>query len=210
MLMSSPAAATLLLATTLGTTAACGGDDTSSTVDAAAGGDGAVAIDGAPTDGAGGDAPVTTITLTSTAFIEGGVIPMMYSCRGTNVSPPLAWTDGTAAQGYAVVLTDLSNGLIHSIIWDVSTANLSLPENVAKVAEPAVPAGSKQPLAYDNQTRGYLGPCPGSTHTYQFSIHGVDSYPLPGVTLGSTRGEVRAAITAHEVVADTLTATFTP
>src|SRR5205085_5460017 len=76
--------------------AACGGDD-----------DGSVAIDAPP----GIDAPAADIdaaidaptdapaalALTSTALTEGGVVPTMYSCNGTNVSPPLAWTGGATA-----------------------------------------------------------------------------------------------------------------
>ena len=58
-------------------------------------------------------------------------------------------------------------------------------------------AGAKQPLAYDNQTRGYLGPCPGSQHTYQFALYAVDTNPLPGLGMTSTRAQVRTAILAQ-------------
>ncbi|KAB2906862.1 MAG: YbhB/YbcL family Raf kinase inhibitor-like protein [Kofleriaceae bacterium] len=197
--------------------AACGGDDDGAgavdapaTTDAASsdGGDTDAAIDGS-TDG-----PSAVLALTSTAITEGGVIPDMYSCQGTNVSPPLAWTGGPAAAGYAVVLTDTSNMLVHSIIWDIPAATTSLPENVMKVYMPPVPAGARQPLAYDNQTRGYLGPCPSSMHTYQFALYAVDANPLPGVGvtlgMGSTRNVVLQAILAHDTATATLTATFTP
>ncbi len=82
-----------------------------------------------------------------------------------------------------------------------------------KIAEPTTPAtlvGSKQPFAYDNSTRGYLGPCPGSMHTYQFAVFAVDANPLPGLTLASNRAAVKTAILAHDTVTATLTATFTP
>jgi Raf kinase inhibitor-like YbhB/YbcL family protein len=161
-------------------------------------------------DAAAPDAPEAALALTSTAITEGGTIPTMYSCRGTNVSPPLTWTGGPAAQGYAVVLTDRSNQLIHSVIWDIPGSVTSLPENVAKVAEPTVPAGSKQALAYNNQTRGYLGPCPNEMHTYEFALYAVDTHPLPGVTLASTRPQVVAALMANDLALATLTATFTP
>ena len=188
--------------------AACGGDDGSgidggsAAIDAGAG-----AIDG---PGQGPDGATGMLALTSTALTEGGIIAAVYSCQGANISPPLAWTGGPSAPGYAVVLTDLSNGLIHSIIWDIGGDVRELPENVAKMAEPPVPAGSKQPLAYDNSTRGYLGPCPGSTHTYQFKLIAVDARPLPGVTLASNRAAVAAALGTHEVASATLSSTFTP
>jgi len=165
--------------------AACGGDDGGSgAIDAPSGTDAASGDGGdtdAATDGGTLDAPAA-FALTSTAITEGGVIADMYSCQGTNVSPPLAWTGGPTAPGYAIVLTDTNNNLVHSAIWD--------------------------------STRGYLGPCPGSMHTYQFAIYAVDANPLPGVGttlgMGSTRNQVVAAILAHDTAMATLTATFTP
>jgi Raf kinase inhibitor-like YbhB/YbcL family protein len=191
----------------------CGGDDDGGTATDAPG------IDAAELDAPGTDAPELdapgidapgAFALTSTVITEGGVIPDMYSCQGTNVSPPLAWTGGPTAPGYAIVFTDNSNGLIHSVIWDIPGNVMSLPENVAKLAEPPVPAGSKQTTAYDNQTRGYLGPCPGSTHTYEFALYAIDEYPLTGVTLQSSRTAARTAIMAHDTAVTRLTATFTP
>ncbi len=205
---------TILAALLLSTAAACGSDDDGAgaidapeTTDATAGADGGdadAAIDGAT------DAPSAALALTSTAITEGGVIADMYSCQGTNVSPPLAWTGGPSPAGYAIVFTDMSNGLIHSAIWDIPAATTSLPENVMKVYMPAVPAGAKQPLAYNNQTRGYLGPCPSTMHTYQFALYAVDANPLPGLGMGSTRAQVQTAILAHDTAMATLTATFTP
>jgi Raf kinase inhibitor-like YbhB/YbcL family protein len=194
--------------------AACGGDDDGSgAIDAPTGidapaGDIDAAID-APTD-----APAA-LALTSTALTEGGVVPTMYSCNGTNVSPPLAWTGGATAPGYAIVFVDVTNPnspFVHSAIWDIPGTVMSLPENVEKVSEPTVPAGSKQPLAYDLTTRGYLGPCPGGTapHTYEFDLYAVDEYPLTGVTLSSTRLQVRAAVMAHDTAMATLSSTYTP
>lgn len=195
--------------------AACGGDDggsgaidAPSVTDAPGGGDGGdtdAAIDGMSIDG-----PPAALTLTSTAIVEGGMIADMYSCQGVNVSPPLAWSGGGTPAGWAIVFTDMSNGLIHSAIWDIPAATTSLPENVMKAYMPTMPAGAKQPLAYDNQTRGYLGPCPGNTHTYQFALYAVDANPLPALGMTSTRAQVRTAILAHDTATATLTATFTP
>ena len=196
--------------------AACGGDDTAAPIDAPADvdadHDAALVIDAPPDVDAPTaiDGPAAALVLTSTAITEGGTIPVRHSCRGANVSPPLAWTGGPSAPGYAVVLTDRSNNLVHSIIWDIPGARADLPEDVDKVAEPPDVPGAKQPRAYDNQTRGYLGPCPSSTHTYEFALYALDANPLPGVTLTSTRAQVLPAILAHDTATATLTATFTP
>jgi phosphatidylethanolamine-binding protein (PEBP) family uncharacterized protein len=194
---------------------ACG-SDSADPIDAAD-------TDGTPSDGsvdapadASGDGPAidapAAFTLTSTVITEGGVIPDMYSCQGTNVSPPLTWTGGPAAPGYALVFTDVttSPGFLHSIIWDIPGGTVALPENVQKVYMPPVPAGSKQPLGYNNTTRGYLGPCPNSMHSYAYALHAVDVYPLPSLSMTSARDVVEDAILAHSTARATLTATFTP
>lgn len=187
---------------------ACGSDD-AAPLDAAtdADHDGAVAVD-ASLDAAP-DASVG-FALTSATVTEGGAIPIAHSCRGANTSPALTWTGGPAAASYAVVLTDLSNGLIHSIIFDVPASRSELPADVDKVAEPPDVPGAKQPLAYDGRTRGYLGPCPPNTHTYQWKLYAVDAATLPGVTLASSRTVVAAALEQHDLATATLTATFTP
>lgn len=192
--------------------AACGNDDDGSgvvdapTVDAAGTDPDGAAID----SGTAIDAAPMALSLMSTAITEGGTIADMYSCQGTNVSPPLAWTGGATPAGWAIVFTDMNNGLVHSAIWDIPASATSLPENVMKAYMPTTPAGAKQPLAYDNQTRGYLGPCPNTMHTYQFALYAVDANPLPGLGMTSTRAQVRTAILAHDTATATLTATFTP
>jgi Raf kinase inhibitor-like YbhB/YbcL family protein len=161
------------------------------------------------------DAPITidalsTFSVTSTAFVEGAAIPVKHSCKGTNVSPALTWTPVNNAAGYAIVVTDTTLPLVHSVIWDIAAATTSVPEGVANIAEPTVPAGSKQTLAYDNRTRGYLGPCPTTKHTYEFAVVAVDVLPLPNVTLQSSRATVVAALKAQQRAIAKLTATFTP
>lgn len=199
--------------------AACGGDDAAGPIDAADGDgaspDGAEVSDARVVDGALPDGPVAAFALTSAAITEGGVIPRVHSCRGANTSPPLAWTGGPAAPGYALVFTDITtpaNPFLHSIIWDIPGTATELPADIQKVYLPPTPAGAKQPLGYDGQTRGYLGPCPGSMHRYEFALVAVDVNPLPGLGMGSTRFAVRDAIAAHAVAGGraTLTATFTP
>ena len=202
----------MMMRTALAVTAlaACGDDGTTVTVDAA------TAVDAAALDAASLDAAPVAFTLTSGTITQGGVIPSTHVCAmhgGANDSPALAWTGGPTAPGYALIFTDItntSNPFLHSILWDIPGTATSLPANIAQVAEPPDPAGSKQPIGYDGQTRGYLGPCPGSMHTYEFALYAVDEYPLTGVTLQSNRTAVRTAILAHDTANAKLTATFTP
>jgi Raf kinase inhibitor-like YbhB/YbcL family protein len=149
------------------------------------------------TDGA------ASMVLTSTAFVEGAMLPSDFTCAGTNVSPPLTWTAGPpGTMSYAVELTDRTVGavLIHSIIFDIPATTMSLPMNVEKVANPSVPAGAKQVTGYNGTTYGYLGPCPaGALHNYEFSVHALDVATLPGVTTASSRAQVDPVITTHRL-----------
>ena len=199
--------------------AACGGDDGGSGDD---GGDDGSDGSGGEAD-AGGlpdaappfDATSTFLVLTSTAFEDGAAIPLRHACAdhgGDDLSPALTWSGGPEAAGYAVVLTDRSirGGFVHSVIWDIPGDVASLPEGVDKVAEPAEPAGAKQTLAYDNETRGYRGPCPPEEHSYEFALFALAENPLPGVTLDSTRDEVADALSEQAILSTLLVGTFTP
>jgi Raf kinase inhibitor-like YbhB/YbcL family protein len=152
---------------------------------------------------AAGDVPsdgAAAMVVTSTGFTEGSMIPADFTCAGANVSPPLAWSPGPpGTQSYALVFTDRSGTpLIHTIMFDIPAATMSLPMNVEKVANPTTPAGAKQVTAYDSKTYGYLGPCPsGVLHNYEFAIHALDVATLPGVTTTSGRAAVAPVINMH-------------
>ncbi|MCI0597372.1 MAG: YbhB/YbcL family Raf kinase inhibitor-like protein, partial [candidate division Zixibacteria bacterium] len=46
--------------------------------------------------------------VTSSAFQEGGRIPVPYTCNGLNISPPLAWAGAPAGtESFAIICDDL-------------------------------------------------------------------------------------------------------
>ncbi len=145
--------------------------------------------------------PSGPFTLTSSAFAEGGTIPSVHTCAGADQSPALSWTEGPpGTQSYAVVFTDLSNSLIHWVIYDIPASARGLPGNVQKAPQPSVPAGAKQVRSYGNTIYGYRGPCPGgSFHTYRFEAGALDVAALPGVTTQSSRDAARAAILQRDL-----------
>jgi Raf kinase inhibitor-like YbhB/YbcL family protein len=152
----------------------------------------------APADGSPSGGP---FALTSPAFKAGDIIDPMYWCMNANVSPPLAWTPGpSGTQSYAVTLTLVKGTTVHWVLWDIPPATTSLPPDVAKVAQPPVPAGAKQ------VTPGYIGPCPtNGVSGYVFSVYALDVATLPGVTLRSTIKEVDLALEGtHKLAKATL------
>jgi len=176
-------------------------------------GDGSGAIDAAVQADAApplADAGLTFFVLTSSAFEDGEAIPVRHTCNDADLSPPLAWSGSPVAAGYALVLTDLDVPLVHSVLWDIPGDATSLPEGIEKVAEPATPAGSKQALAWDGETRGYLGPCPPEEHTYELALYAFDENPLSGVTLDWTRDELVASFEERALISTRLRGTFAP
>ena len=188
-------------------TAGCGGDDPGVTVDAPrsdSSGSGTV-------DAAVDSPPASTFTLTSSAYTEGQPIPPVHSCDGANTSPPLAWTNPpSGAMSFAIVFTDKTNGLIHSIIYDIPSTTTSLPAAVEKEYAPASVAGAHQTPAY-NTTRGYMGPCPSPAdpaHTYELAIYAINATTLPGSMMSTTRAQANTAIQANNLGVAKLTGTF--
>jgi hypothetical protein len=107
-----------------------------------------------------------TLSLTSSAFGEGQLIPYQHSCKGSNLSPPLSWTAvPQAAVELAIVVRDSdANGFIHWIVAGLS-------RDLTGLSEGAVPEGAVI-ARNDFGTVGWSGPCPTTgVHHYVFSLH---------------------------------------
>ncbi|MCU1658529.1 MAG: hypothetical protein JWO57_3185, partial [Pseudonocardiales bacterium] len=113
------------------------------------------------------------LTITST-FKANGLIPISYSCAGTNTSPPLSW-HGIAPAGtksWAIVMQDLDVKPAPWVQWIVS----GIPPKQRTAATGQAPAGSTTGRA-TNGTTGFVGACPpqGKVHHYQFTIYALSS-----------------------------------
>jgi phosphatidylethanolamine-binding protein (PEBP) family uncharacterized protein len=183
---------------------ACG-DDGSSALDAA--------TDDAMIDGPDIDAAPPMLTLTSTAYADGGTIPPAHVCNargGQNQSPPLAWGNVPAGTlSFAIVFTDLNNGLVHSAIYDIPGTLTSIPGMVDKVYAPTAVPGAHHPQAWTN-VRGYEGPCPNEPHMYEHKIYALATAMVPNTMMSTTRPELVTELEAANLGTGTLTATFAP
>jgi Raf kinase inhibitor-like YbhB/YbcL family protein len=125
------------------------------------------------------------LILETTAFEDGGVVPVKYSqaAQGGAVSPRLTWSnapDGTVS--FAVVVIDpdtalnkTTNQVLHWGIFNIPGTARELPEGVASDAQ--LPDGSIQ-LINQNKKVGYLGmgaPAGGPYHHYTFALYALDS-----------------------------------
>ncbi|MFL5307680.1 MAG: YbhB/YbcL family Raf kinase inhibitor-like protein [Polyangia bacterium] len=156
----------------------------------------------------GGGGANAALTLTSTAFTEGMMIPAAQTCTGgSHMSPPLTWTAGPGAtKSYGVALVDKSNSYVHWTIWDLPPSTTSLPANLPKTQTLTTPVTAQQVNRFTGD--GYFGPCPsGQTHTYVFEVYALDVATLPSVSATSTPEDVRAQLMTHALAKGALSGT---
>lgn len=133
------------------------------------------------------DRQESAMQLTSSAFEEGGSIPIEYTCDGEDVSPPLAWTGAPeGAGGFALIVEDPDAGnFVHWVLTGIPGAATEL----------AAGAGDQigTPGRNDFGRSGWGGPCPPSgEHRYTFTLHAL-SEPIE-VGDGASAGDVRSAM----------------
>ncbi len=117
-------------------------------------------------------------TLKSSAFDEGGSIPVKYTGDGEDVSPALEWSnapEGTRA--FALVCDDPdapAGAWVHWLIYAIPENPPMLPEAVPPKRELA--NGARQGIN-DFRKLGYGGPAPppGAAHRYYFRLYALDS-----------------------------------
>jgi Raf kinase inhibitor-like YbhB/YbcL family protein len=137
------------------------------------------------------------LEIKSTAFEEGGSIPRKYTCDGTDISPPLSWTQPPEGTKSLVLICDDPDApmgtWVHWVLYSLSPDTLELPEDVPDKKE--VLGGAMQGTN-DFRRIGYGGPCPPSgTHRYYFTLYAIDSEP--GLGAGATKKEVLTNIEGH-------------
>ncbi|MDE3068772.1 MAG: YbhB/YbcL family Raf kinase inhibitor-like protein [Verrucomicrobiota bacterium] len=139
-----------------------------------------------------------TMELTSAAFANGQPIPQKYTCQGSGVSPPLAWSNAPAnAMSFALIADDPDAPMgtwVHWVLYDLPPTAKALAENTPR--SPVLAEGAKQGLN-DFKTTGYGGPCPppGKAHRYFFKLYALDTT----LTLkpGATKKELLQAMEGH-------------
>jgi len=133
----------------------------------------------------------------SSAFQEGGMIPQKYTCDGSDVSPPLAWSGAPqGTKSFALISDDPdapAGTWVHWVVYDLPAGVTGLPENVP--AGKTLTNGGKQGTT-DFGGTGYGGPCPPSgTHRYFFKIYALDS--MTNLPPGATKDQLLKAMKGH-------------
>ena len=142
----------------------------------------------------------TKLTVTSTAFEDGGTIPTEFTCAGAGTSPQIAWSGApSGTQAYALIMDDpdapLPGGFTHWVVYDLPASTTSLDAGAPEVNDLA---GGKQGQN-GRGTLAYTGPCPpaGSPHHYHFRVYALDA-PL-GIADGAGKDAVVLAMKQHAI-----------
>jgi Raf kinase inhibitor-like YbhB/YbcL family protein len=160
--------------------------------------------------------PRLSFSVTSTAWPDGGEVPMRYSGRGENKSPAfefhwnLGINPGSAPetlQTYAVIFHDLENSsnkttvdTLHWSAFNIPGTAKGLPEGLGSGDLPdGTRNGPGISASRPGGTPGYFGPGagPGPIHHYLFEFYALDTkLDLPANT---TREELLKAMDGHVV-----------
>ena len=156
--------------------------------------------------GGRGRGAVQVMTLTSSAWPDGGQIPAKYTQEGEDISPPLAWSgapDGVAS--YALIVHDpgaaIGNGtddVLHWMLWNIPPTVTALHEHAPSMAQ--LPDGTRQISATGPYYRGPGPPASGPAHHYVFELFALDTMldvPAVGASPPNTRAAVVAAMAGH-------------
>jgi len=140
----------------------------------------------------------TAFEIRSKAFAPGGAIPQKYTCNGTDVAPPLSWTEPPAGtKSLALIMDDPDAPVgtwVHWVLYNLPASARELAEGTLETLPDGVKQGTN-----DFRKTGYGGPCPpaGPAHRYFFKLYALDVEL--NAAPGATKKQVEAAMAGHIV-----------
>jgi len=154
----------------------------------------------------GGRAAMRVMSLTSSAFADGGTIPMKHSQAGHDVSPPLSWTgapDSTRSFVLIVHDADAATGdgtddMLHWMVWNIPGTATSLPEGFPQGSQ--APDNIRQLSGTGPYYRGPAAPSTGPAHHYLFELYALDAainVTAAGQQTAPTRASIMQAMQTH-------------
>jgi hypothetical protein len=145
--------------------------------------------------------PAMSMKLTSTAFKHQAEVPSRFTCDGSNVSPPLVFSDlpsGTKSLVLIVTDPDAPDPKAPKMTW-VHWVLYGLPADATGLRE-AIPAKGLPPGTLEGTNdwgrTGYGGPCPPiGRHRYVHTLYALDTV-LADLD-SPTRAKLLAAMEGH-------------
>lgn len=145
--------------------------------------------------------PMSSLTITSSAFTEGGLIPSSHTCDGANNMPPLTIMDAPEGTVSLVLIVDdpdipesvkSAMGIDvydHWVLFNIPPTATVLDDDLVKSATAGVNSSG---------TSEYTGPCPpDGEHRYYFKLYALDTEL--DLEEGATKAEVEQAMQGHVI-----------
>ena len=153
-----------------------------------------------------------TLILTSTAFSHNQEIPLLYTCDGSDQSPPLNWSGvPRRTKSLALVVYDPDAPdpaapkmtWVHWVLYNIPTAATGL---VQGIVGPDLPVGTMEG-ENDWKRTGYGGPCPPiGRHRYFFTMYALGTV-LPDLAR-PTKVKLEKAMQGHVLAQVELVGTY--
>ena len=150
--------------------------------------------------------------LTSTAFQHNTEIPVMYTCEGDDVSPPLSWTEVPPKTKSLVLIVDDPDApdpqapkmtWVHWVLYNIPPESNELPQ---AVGFDDLPSGTLEGVN-DWRRTGYGGACPPiGSHRYFHKLYALDVL-LPDLK-NPTKSQVEEQMAGHIIEETVLLGTY--
>jgi hypothetical protein len=137
---------------------------------------------GAARGGRGRGGAFANLTLTTTAWPDGGMIPLRYTQAGPEVSPAIQWNTPPAGTASFVLMfhdTDALAGnnstddLLQWMLWNIPGTSTGLQQGVPDGFE--LPDGTRQISVSGSRYRGPGASATGPIHHYVLELYALDS-----------------------------------
>jgi len=152
------------------------------------------------------------VTVTSSAFEQGGSIPSRYTCEGDDDSPSLSWSGApSGTKTFALIVDDPDapdpekpqRVYVHWVVYNIPATTTSLPENASKKGLPGGAGVGKN----DFGKREYGGPCPPiGRHRYFFKVYALDTQL--NFTSPPTKNDLLKGMEGHVLATGELMGTY--
>jgi hypothetical protein len=131
--------------------------------------------------GRGNAGGIQNLTIVTTAWADGGIIPSRYTQAGPEISPAIQWSP--AAQNVRsfvllfydadTVVNGSTDGTLHWLVWNIPPTSTGLTQGQADGFE--LPDGTRQISASGSRYRGPGAPASGPIHHYVMELFALDT-----------------------------------
>jgi Raf kinase inhibitor-like YbhB/YbcL family protein len=131
--------------------------------------------------GRGNAAGIQNLTIVTTAWADGGMIPSRYTQAGPEISPAIQWSPAAQnVRSFVLMFYDADtvvngsiDGTLHWLVWNIPATSTGLTQGQPDGFE--LPDGTRQISASGSRYRGPGAPASGPIHHYVMELFALDT-----------------------------------